>query len=88
MDFGRKQGDAALTVRMEPYRCAVDLKVVDAFGTTRRRARGSGSRLGTRRGVLDLGPNGAVVQPEEGDGFRLVFYVAEWRSTTATRSEP
>ena len=67
MDFGRKQGDAALTVRMEPYRCAVDLKVVDAFGDDlpHARVRLGDHELGTRRGVLDLGPNGAVVQPEE-----------------------
>ena len=24
MDFGRRTGDAALSIRMEPYRCAVD----------------------------------------------------------------
>ena len=67
MDFGRKQGDAALTVRMEPYRCAVDLKVVDAFGDDlpHARVRLGDHNLGTRRGVLDLGPNGAVAAPEE-----------------------
>jgi hypothetical protein len=67
MDFGRKRGDAALSIRMEPYRCAVDLKVVDAFGDDlpRARVRLGDHDLGTRRGVLDLGPNGAVVQPEE-----------------------
>jgi len=65
MDFGRKQG--ALSIRMEPYRCAVDLKVVDAFGDDlpRARVRLGDHDLGTRRGVLDLGPNGAVSSPEE-----------------------
>ena len=67
MDFGRKRGDAALSIRMEPYRCAVDLKVVDAFGDDlpRARVRLGDHDLGTRRGVLDLGPNGAVSSPEE-----------------------
>ena len=65
MDFGRKQG--ALSIRMESYRCAVDLKVVDAFGDDlpRARVRLGDHDLGTRRGVLDLGPNGAVSSPEE-----------------------
>ena len=87
MDFGRHSGDAALSISMEPYRCAVDLKVVDAFGDDlpRARVRLGDHDLGTRRGVLDLGPNGAVVQPEEGDGFHAVFSSPEWRSTTATR---
>ena len=68
-DFSRRRGDdnAALTVRMEPYRCAVDLKVVDAFGDDlpHARVRLGEHDLGTRRGALDLGPNGGVAASGE-----------------------